>query len=49
MHRWRRLEPEGPGERLKAECVNCELVLEGEDALDVFSGAETPIGQLGAR
>lgn len=39
MHRWTRTA-EG------AQCTFCEIALTGEDAADVFRGAETPIGAI---
>jgi hypothetical protein len=44
MHHWRRMP--GWDEEPRAQCIRCELVLDGEDAQDVFRGAETPIGQI---
>lgn len=39
MHCWRRTAT-------GAQCTFCAIELTGEDAADVFRGAETPIGML---
>lgn len=54
MHRWARVMEldrvnkaaweADPARR--AQCLNCGLIVRGEDAADIFKGAETPIGKL---
>lgn len=54
MHRWQRSNPElersewlkRPGAETAATCSWCGLTVFGEDAKDIFRGAETPIGQV---